>query len=158
MPARENLYFPSGFSLIAATREEIFELCRLLMVSTACGDHPFLDDELRIVLPGLAVDYACASDFEGACTVLRACAYIGVGETTACRWAAEWILDQQQADGRFGFSGPGMTGGCDETERWLMCLVPTVSAVWSLAELCRPAFMLGKTMHPASYNGDDSLS
>jgi hypothetical protein len=132
--------FPGLGALVTAGRGEVIEVCRNVMMATSCGLLPLGGTELPVILPALAFSYARDWDIECSCALLRACAYLHTCDAPACRWARDWLLDQQQSDGRFGLmSQPGET----EEGGWSLSAGPTVTAVWALAELNHTGFILG---------------
>jgi hypothetical protein len=128
--------------LVITDRKQILEICRLVATITACGIRPIGLGELRLLLPSLCVSYAMDWDIEAVNTLLRTCAYVGAGKESACQWALDWLLDQQQSDGRFGLLAPEERKmGC-ETADWRLYFYPTVGTLWSLAEIHQPGFLV----------------
>jgi hypothetical protein len=131
--------FPDSATLVSASRGEVIEVCRMVMMATSCGLLPLEVAELPVILPALALSYARDWDIECSCALLRTCAYLRIADASACRWARDWLLDQQQSDGRFGFvTGPSET----EEAGWCSSVGPTVNAVWTIAELNHTGFIL----------------
>lgn len=130
--------FPDLAALVTASRGEVIEMCRIVMMATSCGLLPFGATELPAILPALAFSYARDWDIECSCALLRACAYLHISDAPACRWTRDWLLDQQQSDGRFG-----LVTQLSETEEatWSSSAGPTVSAVWGIAELNHTGFI-----------------
>jgi hypothetical protein len=130
---------PGLAALVTASRSEVIEVCRIVMMATSCGLLPPGTSELPVMLPALALSYARDWDIECSCALLRACAYLHISDAPACLWTRDWLLDQQQSDGRFGFvTQPGETEEAD----WSLSIGPTVSAVWAIAELNHTGFIL----------------
>ena len=87
------------------------------------------------LLPRLAFSYARDWDIEVACSVLRACVYLNCEREPACQWTLEWLLDQQQADGRFGLLQAEAKKCGWSAEDWCPHFDRTVHALWALSEL-----------------------
>ena len=129
---------PGLAALVTASRGDVMEVCRIVMMATSCGLLPLGVTELPAILPALALSYARDWDIECSCALLRACAYLHISDAPACRWAWDWLLDQQQTDGRFGLvTQPSET----EEAGWSFSVGPTVSAVWAIAELNHTGFI-----------------
>jgi hypothetical protein len=141
-PAATNVICTAGPDLVPAPREEVLEICRWIMVSTACGRCAVDFRDSRLVLPQLSVSYARSWDIGAVCAIIRVCAYLGLAGTPACHWASEWVLDQQQFEGWFGVFRPGEAMDQLAPETWQRRFAATTDALWCLAELCRPSFML----------------
>jgi hypothetical protein len=139
-PARETCF--SADELLCADRDRIFDACRLVMTITACGTRPFDPGDLRLVLPALCISYALDWDIQAVAALLRAWAYLGEPDNRACEWALEWLLDQQQSDGRFGLISPESKKARNDPTDQQLYFYPTVATLWCLAEICRPGFLL----------------
>jgi hypothetical protein len=125
----------SALDLITAPRDRVLEFCRDITMSSCAGTSVTTIGLAEEVLPRLAFSYARDWDIEVACSLLRACVYLCCDHATACRWTLEWLLDQQQTDGRFGLllaeaekCGWKIGDGTAHFDR-------TVHALWALAEL-----------------------
>jgi hypothetical protein len=129
-------------TLLGGDRELVMETSRVLMHTSSCGTIPLQAPHLDSVLPLLCVSYARSFDVEAVCRLLRACAYIGVAGSTQCRWAREWLLHQQQSDGRFGLLDLEAQRGGWSSEPVDLNLLPTMEALWSLTELTSPGILV----------------
>jgi hypothetical protein len=129
-------------TLLGGDRELVMETCRVLMHISCCGTIPVQAPHLHSALPLLCVSYARSFDVEAVCRLLRACAYIGIGDSTQCRWAREWLLHQQQSDGRFGMLDLEAHRGGWSSEPVDLNLLPTLEALWSLTELASPGILV----------------
>jgi hypothetical protein len=129
-------------TLLGGDRELVMETCRVLMHTSCCGTIPVQAPHLDSALPLLCVSYARSFDVEAVCRLLRACAYIGIGGSTQCRWAREWLLHQQQSDGRFGLLDLEAQRGGWSSEPVDLNLLPTMEALWSLSELTSPGILV----------------
>lgn len=130
--------FQGVAAMVTASRAEVIEVCRTVMMATSCGLRPLGATELPMILPTLAFSYARDWDIECSCALLRACAYLHISDAPACRWTRDWLLDQQQSDGRFGLvTQPSET----EEAGWSLSVGPTVSAVWAITELNHTGFI-----------------
>ena len=139
--ALDNISFPCVDSLVSGGRDVVLEACRVLMHRSACGTREVQAADFRQVLPLLCITYARTFDIATVCALLRACAYLCVAETRQCRWAREWLLHQQQPDGRFGLLYPEARRGGWDAEAWETYFIATIEAVWTLAELLKPGFL-----------------
>jgi peroxiredoxin len=86
-------------------------------------------------------------DLDAVCAILRACAYLGLQHEPGCAWAREWLVEQYE-DGWFGL----LLQECRAAD-----LDPdgprfpaTVRALWTLAELRSPGFLLGADDGPVA--------
>jgi peroxiredoxin len=127
-------------------RDELLSLCRTASVSSVWGRRAVEISEIAHILPPLAASYAMDWDLEAVCTVLRTCAYLGLVEQPGCRWAREWLVEQY-SDGHFGLIHreirlAGRTSGDG------VFFAPTIRALWCLAELHHPGFLLGPHTDP----------
>jgi hypothetical protein len=129
-------------TLLGGNRELVMETCRVLMHTSCCGTIPVPASHLDSALPLLCVSYARNFDMQAVCRLLRACAYIGVAGSTQCRWAREWLLHQQQSDGRFGLLDLEAQRGGWSSEPVDLNLLPTMEALWSLTELTSPGILV----------------
>jgi hypothetical protein len=128
-------------TLVGGDRELVMETCRVLMHTSCCGTIPVQAPHLDSALPLLCVSYARSFDVQAVCRLLRACAYIGIAGSTQCRWAREWLLHQQQSDGRFGLLDLEAQRGGWSSEPVDLNLLPTMEALWSLTELTSPGIL-----------------
>jgi hypothetical protein len=135
-----SVSLPAGLDLVAASREATLEVCRWIMVTTACGRRTLDYTELTSLLPQLCVSYARVCDLGAVCGLLRACCYALVTDSPAFRWALDWMLDQQYNDGRFGHVSEDAHNLAGH-EQWKPFFLPTVETLWSLAEIHRPGFL-----------------
>jgi hypothetical protein len=132
----------SLIALMTGDRSEMLEVCRLVLMISACGVRQIEWGDVSLILPGLALSYAMEWDVEAVTTLLRTCVYASVANEPSCGWALEWLLDQQEADGRFGLLAPESVKMRQEPADWKAYLAPTVSAVWCLSEMKRPGFLV----------------
>jgi hypothetical protein len=129
-------------TLLGGDRELVMETCRVLMHASCCGTIPVQAPHLDSALPLLCVSYARSFDVEAVCRLLRACTYIGIADSTQCRSAREWLLHQQQSDGRFGLLDLEAQRGGWSSEPVDLNLLPTMEALWSLTELASPGLLV----------------
>ncbi|HEY6344769.1 MAG TPA: hypothetical protein VIY49_25005 [Bryobacteraceae bacterium] len=129
-------------TLLGGDRELVMETCRVLMHTSCCGTIPVQAPHLDSALPLLCVSYARSFDVEAVCRLLRACAYIGIADSTQCRWARAWLLHQQQSDGRFGLLDLEAQRGGWSSEPVDLNLLPTMEALWTLTELMSPSILV----------------
>ena len=118
---------------VVAGRGNLMEACRMVTVASSCGLRKVDAGDLPLILPHLGFSYARDWDLECTCAVLRACAYLKVSCMPSVRSAMDWLLDQQQSNGQFGLT--------DSTDL-LRHVHATVNAVWTIAELNEPGFLL----------------
>jgi hypothetical protein len=129
----ENL--PELGTLLDGDREIIIEACRVLMHASSCGTVPLAAAPLNSGLPMLCVSYARSFDIQMVCRLLRSCAYLGIAEAIQCTWAREWLLHQQQQDGRFGLLEMEASRAGKSLNASDLYFVCTVEAIWTIAEL-----------------------
>jgi len=140
IPAKRAI--SSAAQLLAADRKQTLEICRLVTTLTACGTR-FVDiGDIGALLPSLCLSYATDWDAEAVSCLLRTCAYIGKSKEPACQWALEWLLDQQGINGRFGLFAPEAGRMQHDVNDWHLYFYPTVGALWCLAEIHQPGFLL----------------
>jgi hypothetical protein len=132
-----RLNVPPVSTLVIAPRDEILELCRLLTMVSSCGARRIAGGPGAAMLPQLAACHARDWDIEASSALLRACQYLGLSHSIACKWTIEWLLDQQQSDGRFGLlRAESSKCGWDPAD-WRTYFEPTVHALWALADITR---------------------
>jgi hypothetical protein len=139
MPA-SNL--PRLGTLLDGGREILIEACRVLMHASSCGTVPVAATHLIGVLRMLCVSYARNFDIQMVCRLLRTCAYLGIAETIQCTWAREWLLHQQQPDGRFGLLEVEASRAGRTLDTLDLYFVSTVEAVWTITELASPGVIV----------------
>jgi hypothetical protein len=105
------------------------------MHASSCGTVPVAAAHLTGALQMLCVSYARSYDVQMVCRLLRSCAYLGVAGAIQCTWAREWLLHQQQPDGRFGLLEVEASRAGRNLESFDLYFVGTVEAVWTIAEL-----------------------
>jgi hypothetical protein len=105
------------------------------MHASSCGTVPLAAVHLNGVLPMLCVSYARSFDIQMVCRLLRSCAYLGIAGAIQCTWAREWLLHQQQQDGRFGLLEMEASRAGQRLDASDLYFVYTVEAVWTIAEL-----------------------
>ncbi len=128
-----SLRLPDLPAFVTGGRAEVIKASRDIMMASSCGTREICAAKVAPALPGIAFSYARDWDIGCTCAVLRACAYLGCRHEPAARWAVAWLLDQQRPDGRFEV---------DSTTGDSSSLDPTIDAVWALAELNHPGFLL----------------
>jgi hypothetical protein len=125
---------PEARELVAAPREQIMELCRLITMTTSAGLRRIEISGPADLLPALAFSYARDWDLELACGLLRACGYLGLAARSECLWTMQWLLDQQNEDGSFGLLRAEAAHCGHDTANWPSYFERTVHAVWALAD------------------------
>jgi hypothetical protein len=129
---------PSLPELVAADRASMLNV-------SAWGRMPVDQAHPLTHLPALAASWAREWDLELTCALLRACCYLKLSSEPAFAWSLEWLLDQQQDDGRFGLLAPEARSLGRHPDDWRMYFEPTTNAIWTLAEFCRPGLFLALT-------------
>jgi hypothetical protein len=129
-------------SLVQDGRSALLDVCRMIMTATSCGIHQMDVSDLPSILPKLGCSYATDWDMAATCILVRTCAYLGVSDAPPCRAAKSWLLDQQRSDGRFGLLLPKDCQDKQDSGETDSDFLPTVDALWTLAEIHRPGFML----------------
>ena len=131
-PIRE-VHLPDAERLVRSSREEILEICRTILLTTAAGSIP-IEIYGAEFLPALTLSYARDWDIETCCALLRSCAYLCVNNIKEHQWAVDWLLDQQLFDGRFGLLHPEALKGGANADDWHSYFERTVHAAWALAD------------------------
>jgi hypothetical protein len=144
---------PDFATLLGGDRELAMETCRVLMHTSSCGTVPVQAQQLDSALSLLSVSYARSFDLQAVCRLLRACAYVGIVGSTECRWAREWLLHQQQSDGRFGLLDLEAQRGGWSPEPVDLNFLPTVEALWSLTEIGSPGILVRHADHSYGMHG-----
>ena len=134
-------------------RPGLLDLCRVAAVSSIWGSRPVRAGGAVDLLPQLALSWAMDWDLAAVCALLRTCAYLGLSDRPGCRWAVQWLLDQH-SDDRFGLilrecQLAGTDPAADSSY-----LAGTVDALWTLAELRQPGFLLGPPGDRPALPGD----
>jgi hypothetical protein len=142
-PLTQPFVLASATELMTADRKQILETCRLIAMLTGCGTRHVQVGDLPLVLPSLCISYAADWDLEVVCTLLRTNVYLGTMPHPACRWALEWLLDQQQDNGCFGLFAPEARHSGRDPNSWQLYFHPTVSALFSIAETIKTGFLIG---------------
>lgn len=133
--------------LVLGDRDDLLNFCNAVSASSVWGDREVEIGDLTYFLPPLAVSYAMDSDLEVVCALLRTCAYLGLADQTPCRWAKEWLIDQHNS-GRFGLILQECRLSGQDPKDSTLFFRPTVRALWTLAELRHPRFLLDSTTDP----------
>jgi hypothetical protein len=141
-PTKVDVVLPAAEELVSTSREQVLETCRRLTLGTSCGRRGVVAGDLAWALPSLAVSFAMDWDIEAVCRLVRSCVYLGLQEAHPCRLATEWLLGQQQRDGRFGFLAPEARRAGRDPDDWQPYLLRTVEVLWTLAEVSAPGFMV----------------
>jgi hypothetical protein len=137
----EAIVLPATETLLALTPAELIELCSKLARRSSCGRRTIVASGAEAVLPSLATSCACDWDIGATCWLLRACTYLDCHDQRAFWWAVEWVLDQE-THGRFGLLAPEARALGTDPYDWHLYMSPTIGALWTLAEIRRPGFML----------------
>ena len=135
LPPKSAPDLPELGLLLDGDRETVIEACRVFMHASSCGTVPLAAVHLNGVLPMLCVSYARSFDIQMVCRLLRSCAYLGIAGAIQCTWAREWLLHQQQQDGRFGLLEMEASRAGQRLDASDLYFVYTVEAVWTIAEL-----------------------
>jgi hypothetical protein len=137
-PEHRSLCLPDLPAFVTGGRAEAIKVSRDIMMASSCGTREICAAKVVPALPGIAFSYARDWDIGCTCAVLRACAYLGCGGEPAARWATDWLLDQQQSDGRFDIAMPPADSKAGDSSS----LDATIDVVWAIAELNHPGFLL----------------
>ncbi len=125
---------PAVSVLVNSGREQILEVCRLVMLATSAGSIPMNADGAEF-LPPLALSYARDWDLQTSCALVRCCAYLDVLCAPECRWTIDWLLDQQMKDGRFGLIRAEAAERNADVDDWQCYFERTIHAVWALVDM-----------------------
>jgi hypothetical protein len=140
-----------GSSLFQADSTTLRSLAAGIAASTAYGCRPASADpqllrNLAVALPVWLLCYLRHYNLEMGTLLLRAMNYLGLRADRTIARGVEFVLAQQQIDGRFGFLAPEMSrlqsmrpgvNGVLE-----VYLPTTISCLWAVAELTQPSFIL----------------
>jgi len=147
IPLRNNI----GTNLFQADELEIRALAGNLAATTAYGQRPpstepaFLE-QLVVVLPTWMLYYFRQHNLEIGTLIFRAMNYLHLKEDKAFRMGLDFVLAQQQPDGRFGFLGPEISRLRSTkqhfNEIFELYLPLTISCLWTVAEATDPNFRL----------------
>jgi hypothetical protein len=119
LPTKPAANLPELGTLLDGDREIVIESCGVLMHASSCGTVSLAAAHLNSGLPLLCVSYARSFDIQMVCRLLRSCAYLGIAGAIQCTWAREWLLHQQQRDGRFGLLEMEARAPDETWTRWL---------------------------------------
>ena len=100
-----------------------------------------MSDQDAEIWPLLAAAMASDWDIDAVTRMLRACIYLGLANAPGCQWALQWLLDQE-TDGRFGLLETTLARSGAHGRGWVPHFDLTVGALWTLAEIQRPGFMV----------------
>ncbi|HEY4385985.1 MAG TPA: hypothetical protein VGN34_16130 [Ktedonobacteraceae bacterium] len=103
---------------------------------------------LASLLPVLTLDYFRLYNLEIGMQILRAMRYLHLYENRGWRTWLQFLVAQQQPDGRFGFFAHELTQLhlSGESEQDFRVYLPyTVSFLWTIAEVVRPQFTLAQS-------------
>jgi hypothetical protein len=146
-PLRNNI----DTNLFQADELEIRTLAGNLATTTAYGQRPpsaepaFLE-QLVVVLPIWMLYYFRQHNLEIGTLILRAMNYLHLKKDKAFQMGLDFVLAQQQLDGRFGLLGPEISRlrstKQDFGEIFELYLPLTISCLWTVAEAADPNFKL----------------
>jgi len=132
--AGQAIALPPASALVAAEREQVIEICRLITMTTSAGRRQIEISGPADLLPALAFSYARDWDLQVSCALVRASAYLGFFGRFDCLWTTQWILDQQNEDGSFGLLQAEVAHCGHDTADWRTYFERTVHAVWALVD------------------------
>ncbi|MBV7326978.1 hypothetical protein KFU94_01690 [Chloroflexi bacterium TSY] len=126
---------PTTAAFVEMSRVEILELAQTISLS---GTGPWQDQEARSrhfarTWGAVALSYARVGDLSVVAALVRAAAHLGLGDPWLVD-AEEYLLDQQQADGSFGFLASELALLQDDATVPEALLRLTVEILWALAE------------------------
>jgi hypothetical protein len=124
-------------------RDGVLRFAQSVAVATVWGSRPIPITGRTELLPALAVSAATDADPELVCALLRSCGYLGLADQPDTRSATNWLIDQHH-DGQFTPTHTDPQSTLHTTTPTAVHPFPlTVEALWTLAELRRPGFLLG---------------
>lgn len=139
-------------NLIQAEEAIIRSLLISIAAATAYGQsHPSMVEpraleDMIIALPIWMLYYLRQHNLEIGASLLRAMSYLHLQEDRAFQMGLNFILAQQQLDGRFGFLGPEISqlqsANAHFDEIFQLYLPLTISCLWTIAEATAPGFTL----------------
>lgn len=125
--------------LLLGDRDSVLEFCRLAMSQTSFGTVR-VDSRALGWLPSLALSYAMDGDMNCVNALVRCCLYYRVVQSKSFGWSVEWLMDQQQSDGRIG--AVVATGDETVSHRRDVSFGPTVDLLWTTQELLDCGFLI----------------
>jgi hypothetical protein len=150
-----------GCRLLRAGKDGIRDACDLIAAATHFGQiHPrtntLFEEDLGHLLSIILLQALRDYDLELGAMLVRALTYLRVPRTQAVDDALEFLVSQQQADGRFGYFAMEVeamerAGQPSSSDPSLSLYLPiTVSCLWTLGEALVPDFNLFTLPNQAS--------
>ncbi len=113
---------------------------------TVCSRDAALRQKLAMVVPVWMLSCLREYDLELGALLLRTIGYLGLRRDHVVREGIDFLLVQQQPDGRFGFLGREVarlrTAGARRDAVWTLYVPITVCCLWAIAEASNPRFVL----------------
>jgi hypothetical protein len=142
---------PAETNLFQADEPVIRLLTAAIAATTAYGQYPpsgepeFLE-QLAVALPIWMLYYLRQHNLEVGALLLRTMNYLNLQEDPAFQMGINFVLAQQQLDGRFGFLASEIVKLRENKpnldERLEIYLPITISCLWTIAEITEPDFIL----------------
>jgi len=145
-------------SLLRLDPSEVRAICNQIAASSLFGLRPLparSAARIRSQLPIMMLQRLREYDLMLGAVTIRTLKYLGAGACEEVAQAIEYLLSQQQVDGRFGFYAPELSSGMELQNADLELYLPvTVSVLWALAEVSVRGFSLvGTTCAPTRAPG-----
>jgi hypothetical protein len=145
-----SLYAISARDLLNANEVAIRDIVKNIAAATRYGQTmPTMKTEetdiLASLLPVLTLDYFRLYNLEIGMQILRAMRYLHLYEHRGWETWLQFLIAQQQPDGRFGFFAHELARLhlSEETEQDFRVYLPhTVSFLWTITEVARSQFIL----------------
>jgi len=112
---------------------------------TVCSRDAALRERLAMVAPVWMLSCLREYDLELAALLLRTMGYLKLRRDRVLREGIDFLLEQQQPSGRFGFLArdlAGLRAGARRGAVWALDVPITVCCLWAIAEASNPGFVL----------------
>lgn len=142
-------------NLFQADESVVRSLAADIAASTAYGQRPPLAEpkfleQLAVVLPVWMLYYLRQHNLEIGTLLLRTMNYLHLQGDPAFQMGLNFVLAQQQPDGRFGFLAPEISqlrSTKPQLDEVLELYLPiTISCLWAIAEVTNPDFILFRSI------------
>lgn len=147
--------FPAlGGSLLRADSASLREICSSIAALSLFGARALTSRDtasFSVTMPIVLLQKLREYDLTLAASVLRALKYLSVNAREEIEFATEYLICQQQMDGRFGYYARELSEKARLENADLDLYLPvTVSVLWSLIEAWVPGFSLVERRNEAA--------
>jgi hypothetical protein len=112
---------------------------------TVCSRDTAVRERLAMVAPVWMLSCLREYDLELGALLLRTMGYLKLRQDRVFREGIDFLLEQQQPAGRFGFLARDLAGqraGARRDAAWALYVPITVCCLWAIAEASNPGFVL----------------